>query len=562
MARRVDTVTAMDTSQSLMNVRAFLRWLVSCAFVFAVVSVMADSALPKEPVVELPTFVVEEKVKLPPKEKWRYGTIPAFEILSEISDKDTEALVRDIQTAIQVGEYNWPVKIKTDKRITVIFCKNERSCNDFGFIENTRKISPLTTRYYITPWDWEHHFVIYNTSRLLSQKTWHRMMTFYGLRIAQTEPRQPHWMSLAASFANRMTSVEKDEIRTSRKSIDHLDIRRRPRLSNLVPAKSDIPNDTVVVVTGKGRTSASKYVKEQGLPFEFSMAFRVFSEICLLNKNARYEKPFIQFINRARLEPVSQELFKECFGKDLIELEKEVSDYLGRANFIKAVPSKTIKTTLEYAPLALRDATDAEVGRVKGEALAFMQAPKIPPRLMLRAPYARGERDPRLLAAIGLHEYKIGNIKEARRFLEEAVRQKVDRPRAYIELAQIYYDDARKSANGKNGKLSVAQIKLIMALLDDARALPQTIPEVYDMIAEVCANAESQAAQPWLGTIDEGLQAFPYHAELFCQGAAAFANAGYYKEAAKLVSYRLTRFRYYEPQYRERLEQVRATLPK
>jgi tetratricopeptide (TPR) repeat protein len=355
--------------------------------------------------------------------------------------------------------------------------------------------------------------------------------------------------------------VENDEVSVGRmlETYGNVLLRRSPqpvKLSKVFDASSSQADQMGI---GQYWKPGMPMPEHQGPLIGFSQ-FMSFMQMCLLDKSERYEAAFVRFINRARLEPVTPELFEECFGKSVLALEKEVTEYEETMRFMKQARVKTIKGTLKYESLVLRDATDAEVGRIKGEALALMVAPKLSPRAMLRAPYVRGERDPRLLAAIGLHERKLGNDAEARRFLEVAVREKVDRPRAYVELARMRYQESLKTPRGADGKLDAAQLKPVMALLETARTVPPKIPEVYDLIAEVCAHSDVPTMRQ-LHLVDEGLQLFPYHAELFCQGAAAFAQAGRYKEAIKLIDHGLARFRYYEPTYGERLKQLQTALP-
>src|SRR6185369_11444374 len=64
--------------------------------------------------------------------------------------------------------------------------------------------------------------------------------------------------------------------------------------------------------------------------------------------------------------------------------------------------------TLPEPPLIqLREATPAEVGRIKGDALRLAGHVERA-HTTLVAPYIRGERDPRLLAAIGVEEHVAG----------------------------------------------------------------------------------------------------------------------------------------------------------
>src|SRR3954470_6170113 len=51
---------------------------------------------PNSPIVELPKFEVTDSRVLPPPEKWHYAAIPGFEILSNISERNTKRFVRDL----------------------------------------------------------------------------------------------------------------------------------------------------------------------------------------------------------------------------------------------------------------------------------------------------------------------------------------------------------------------------------------------------------------------------------------------------------------------------------
>jgi hypothetical protein len=100
----------------------------------------------------------------------------------------------------------------------------------------------------------------------------------------------------------------------------------------------------------------------------------------------------------------------------------------------------------------LQDAPDAVVGRIKGEALRLAGHGNEAHNALI-APYIRGERDPRLLAALGLDEKLAGNVDRARKFLEAASNAKVDRARAYLELARLRFAAAQATPKAAQGRL-------------------------------------------------------------------------------------------------------------
>jgi hypothetical protein len=62
----------------------------------------ADNDPANLPVIELPKFEVTDSRLLPPKEKWLYAEVPGFEILSQISERESKRFVRDFMLLQEV----------------------------------------------------------------------------------------------------------------------------------------------------------------------------------------------------------------------------------------------------------------------------------------------------------------------------------------------------------------------------------------------------------------------------------------------------------------------------
>src|SRR5476651_234046 len=138
------------------------------------------------------------------------------------------------------------------------------------------------------------------------------------------------------------------------------------------------------------------------------------------------------------------------------------------AHKIAGLKSKNGEKIPEPPPFELRDATEAEVGRIKGDTLR-LGGHDGAAHLAMIAPYIRGERDPQLLAALGLLERKLGDDARAKKFLEAAARDKAVRPRAYLELARLRLADGIAHSTGA-GKLAADQTAGVLTLLFTARA--------------------------------------------------------------------------------------------
>ena len=67
----------------------------SLLFGTCLVGSMGAAEAPVGPVVELPTFVVEQSVPLPPPESWQYASGEGYETLSQVSGRWTKQMVKE-----------------------------------------------------------------------------------------------------------------------------------------------------------------------------------------------------------------------------------------------------------------------------------------------------------------------------------------------------------------------------------------------------------------------------------------------------------------------------------
>lgn len=234
-----------------------------------------------------------------------------------------------------------------------------------------------------------------------------------------------------------------------------------------------------------------------------------------------------RFVRRSCVEPATEALFADCFSDGFAKVENHLRDYLQVAIRRRAY----LRTEGIYDPpiATLREATESEVSRLKGRLdrleIAYVRErfPELAPRYInqarrtLQRAYAKGERDPRLLAELGLCECEAANDVAARPFLEAAVAGKVVHPRAYYELARIYYQELLSRPG--DARLTIAEAGHVLQPV--ARALKQSPPlaETYDLIAEVWLRAEGRLVPAQLAVLDEGLRLFPNHGRLLYSAA-------------------------------------------
>ena len=236
--------------------------------------------------------------------------------------------------------------------------------------------------------------------------------------------------------------------------------------------------------------------------------------LCLLGANGKYKKAFMEFALASTYEPATEALFKQCFNMGYREMLMELWAYTDNTMYVTMeFQTQGGKKAPEMPPVPLKDATDAEVGRIKGDALRLAGMHDIA-HLNLIAPYIRGSRDSQLLAIIGLDELAAGHQDRARKFLEAAAAGKTARTRAYLELARLHFADAKAKPLGPDGKLSNAQLADVLGLAFAAREHPPSLPETYELIADGWRDAAIRPTQGNIAVVDEGVRRFPYDSAL------------------------------------------------
>jgi len=253
---------------------------------------------------------------------------------------------------------------------------------------------------------------------------------------------------------------------------------------------------------------------------------------------------FWRFAARAAEGPVSEELFEANFGFDFAELRDRLSDYLPKA----------VGETAHIAPGALppvppfevQPATPNQVARVRGEweRLAIGHVQRRLPRVRepyiaqarrtLRRAFDAGDRDPRLLATMGLCEIDAGNEAGARPFLEPAVAAGVVRPRAYYELARLRLAELRRGAPATK----IYSFTDLAPVLDPLRrALTQAppLPEVYGLLAEAWNCCELTPNPAEFAELEAGARLFARRPAVVYPIACALARHGRKAEAARVL---------------------------
>jgi hypothetical protein len=276
---------------------------------------------------------------------------------------------------------------------------------------------------------------------------------------------------------------------------------------------------------------------------------------------------FWTFVKRSSTEPANEAMFRECFGLGYPEMQEKLARYLPDAVTVFGQCGTEVP---DPAREIVRDATPGEVARIKGdwERLEVASVATTFPALAsayqehahetLWNAYDQGDRDPPLLAAMGLLACDAGDDPTARPLLSAAVEAGVVRPRAYVEWSRLLYAEAAAKPLGAGGKLSGEQTAAILAPLAAGRSQSPPQAAAGELAAEVWLHSDQAPSASDLAGLDDIAFLFPHSASLTCAAAELEARAGAVATARRLVDRGLQYVAV--PADRGRLIQLRALL--
>jgi hypothetical protein len=251
-----------------------------------------------------------------------------------------------------------------------------------------------------------------------------------------------------------------------------------------------------------------------------------------------------QFVERTAAHPATEAIFRECFGLTYWDAELQLGVYARSA--FRNVETLHPPKLPELLWVALRDADPAEISRIKGDfnrlEIAYVRefVPQLTEkyieqaRQVLRKSYDAGDRDARLLAELGLCECDANNDAAARPFLEAAVKAKVERPRAYYELARIRFAEAR--ARARAGQLTPEQLAGVLQPLSWSLNQTPALRESYELMAEAWLRSTASPTPEQLAVLRESVHLFPRSGRLIFSVALLNATHGHQSEAQALIA--------------------------
>ena len=489
------------------------------------------------PIIELPKFEVVDSRLLPPPEKWHYAELPGFELLSNISERETKRFARDFLLLQEVIDAIMPGLTRSQSPVpTALFlCGRGKGFDEFLpperaeeryrvnglFFQNTER-SAIVVDFALSELRLDNDTVEESDPYRAFYLEYFR----YLIR-RQVSKLPPPWFEeglvqifAAMDFNRKWITFAQIGDGFGAEKIG--DFNRRLQQRALIPFKQFLESDQV--------RSRDAFWAAQSYAWV---------HMCLYGMNKKFQRPFVKYLARLERDSPTEEIFKECFGKTYNQMALELRGYLGfTVHTAIQFTAKKGQELPEPPAIALRDAPDAVVGRLKGEVLRLGGHGEKAHNALI-APYVRGERDPRLLAALGLDERLSGHDDRARKFLEAAAAANVDRARAYLELGRLRLAEALAKPAGAEGRLDAKQLQAVLAPLNTARTKSPKMAEVYTTIAEAWANSAEPPGREDFAVVVEGVQSFPRSVPLVFQAALLAAGRGLPEEARSLANHGL-----------------------
>ncbi|MDQ5981052.1 MAG: hypothetical protein QG602_4030 [Verrucomicrobiota bacterium] len=527
------------------------------------ISAQSDNAtLAAEPIFELPKLTVNEPADLPELERWHYTRLDSFEILACGNERDIRKLLVDFQKFRQAVKLVWPVPIKPLAASTLLLCGEKGRYDAFLpadlrdsesplpslFLRNREQIAIVvdlqTTRVSIldpmatlnaassaAEYEVDHYRQLYRE--------------YVHYLLSQSEARPPAW--LKEGLAQIIMDVEL----TDRSLIYGKINTFKGDVSGVSPLEPGEDADAAAPTAVVGERPFNAVLQTRRLmPLGEFFAVDPDSEIarsplgnnlwakqayafvhyCMFGANLRHKEALITFVGRLAQEPLSEELFKECFKTGYKGMVDELNGYLRHTRHKYQQYNLQATDRLTPASIELTEASAGLVGLLKGDALQLAGHPEAA-YTEYRNAYRRGARDAALLAGLSA---TVPNSEMAAKFTDEAVKAGANRPSAFVRQARNRLA-VFKADPGPDGKLTQQQLAAVLSPLFKARSLPPPLPELYETIAETWALSSVSPKPEHLAVLDEGVRRFPRDSALLHQTSLLYQRIGNTDTAAAIA---------------------------
>lgn len=384
-----------------MKSHSFLR-PVAGALLGAVASMAfaSEASETADTIYELPKYTVKNPLELPAPESWRYARIPGFEVLSNASDNATQRFLRDFQLLQQVLDITWPVLRRAGSPLptTLILTSDGEAARPFlrpvgklvGDIDvfefeefdpddplrPKRGPSRVSSQLFVNE---EQACIVLNLgSEGTGQADPYRQFYDRYVRylIGRFDAPSPPWLveGVAGLFAGMDYTDKWIEFGVLGRRDDDFNQRLTPQ----APAADNSADPSLVpppLVSPLGTfpsLAAMLTATEDQLRGDLRLRTlaQAFVHMCLYGRGLKYQKPLFAYLSRVKGGPGTEEIVRECFGMSIAQLQAELQGYSAFTDYRHVQFRAQKGRRLALPPdVALRVATPAEIGRIKGDGL-------------------------------------------------------------------------------------------------------------------------------------------------------------------------------------------------
>lgn len=182
--------------------------------------------------------------------------------------------------------------------------------------------------------------------------------------------------------------------------------------------------------------------------------------------------------------------------------------------------SHEVKDLPPMTPFAVREATQSEVARLQAESLITQHKPDQALNA-LRIAYWRGERDLAMLSVLADLEEQQGSLDRARKISQALITLPAPPPRVFLVEARLRYRDIL--ANKKPGeKITAKETQIVMGPLGRAVQAGQSSEDVWTFFSDVVLRSGGRPHESITTLLERALKRFPNNAHI--QEAASFAK--------------------------------------
>ena len=568
--------------------RATLLWVILTAAVAAGRASPASAGLPTTgQVVELSPFMVSG-TRIP----WRYEALPGYEILSSYPDSVTRDFVLGLDHARRLVHAFVPDNLLASFDVphaTILSDPDLMSSLSQGVLQdgsgrenwhlfgirsaNGRQVFP---NMELNDRDRTVAFVsrLDRTFQPASEKTGDGRLRFL---LERRTPPLPRWfvagiMNLYSGVAAVAVDTGAVKTRESHSSMgpsprvyemDEMDSYSRrddrlrtdgsyegvvsyriPVLTWISPAETKAlgPRQDGFCPDGTDKASVMKSLLEEDPPEEpgasqlWNARAALFVRWGLYGGDRPGKRAFWEFVAQAAAERATEAVFRNRLGMSYAWAASRLNDYLPGA--VEEPVDLQLEPAAGFSPRQLRQATPAEVARMKGEweRLALVHVTESYSdsesgfiKAELTRACALAPHDSRLLSVLGLFDCDSGAGTDGERFLEAAVKAGVPGPRVYYELAELRYKKVRGPGDIP---LSAADAAHVIEPLEAGQRQSPALREDYELMEKVWSHSEARLSRQQWALFDAGLEKFPKDLDLLYQVAVVSAANGYRNEAA------------------------------